>query len=286
MDGSVPAAIPATTEAPAPAPARASVKARVLDYLLPVAAGVSFLAAWEFLVVYYRIPRFVLPAPSLIARTLLVDGPSLLESLWFTAQITAGAFFLALVSGLMAGVLFNQSRIIEKTFWPYAVIMQVTPVVSIAPLVIIWVGLDRVWLALLILAWLVAFFPILSNTAIGLRSVDHGLSNLLEMYGAGRWKRFRHLQLPAALPYILSGVRISGGLSVIGAIVAEFVAGSGSATGLAWRIVESGNLLNIPRMFAALILLSAFGICVWYTTAFVQWLLLHRWHESEVEREN
>jgi NitT/TauT family transport system permease protein len=276
----------AEAEAPVPPLPRPAASARALNYLLPIGAGAIFLGAWEFLVAHYRIPRFVLPAPSLIARTLVVDGPSLLNSLWFTAQITLGAFCLALASGLLVGVLFNQSRIIEKTFWPYAVIMQVTPVVSIAPLIIIWVGLDRVWLALLILAWLVAFFPILSNTAIGLRSVDHGLSNLLEMYGAGRWKRFRHLQLPAALPYILSGVRISGGLSVIGAIVAEFVAGSGSATGLAWRIVESGNLLNIPRMFAALIMLSAFGICVWYATAFVQWLLLHRWHESEVEREN
>ena len=255
-------------------------------YLLPLGAGLVFLGAWEGLVVYHQIPRFVLPGPILIVKTLIADFPSLLQSLRFTATITLSAFVMALLSGIGLGVVFSQSRIVEQTFWPYAVMLQVTPVVAIAPLVIIWVGLDRVWLALLILAWLVAFFPILSNTVIGLRSVDHGLSNLFDLNGASRWKRFRYLQGPSALPFILGGVRISGGLSVIGSIVAEFVAGSGSATGLAWRIVESGSLLNIPRMFAALLMLSCFGISVWYATATIQHLLLRRWHESAIEREN
>jgi NitT/TauT family transport system permease protein len=263
-----------------------SLRRQAPNVLLPLGVGLAFLLAWEWLVRANNVPKFVLPPPSLIVQTLIQDMPVLLKALRFTAAITLGAFCLALVSGLALGVLLTQSRPVEKALWPYAVILQVTPMVAIAPLIVIWVGLDRAWLALLIMAWIVAFFPILSNTAIGLKSVDHGLRNVFELYGASPWKRFCHLQLPAALPYILGGVRISAGLAVIGAIVAEFVAGSGSVTGLAWSIVEAGGSLNIPRMFAALLMLSAFGIAIWYLTAFVQWLLLHRWHESESSREN
>jgi NitT/TauT family transport system permease protein len=139
---------------------------------------------------------------------------------------------------------------------------------------------------MLILAWLVAFFPMLSNTAVGMKSADHGLRNVFELYEASRWKRFRYLQFPAALPYILAGARISAGLSVIGAVVAEFVAGSGGSRGLAFMIVESGTLLNIPRMFAALFTLSIFGMAIWYLNAVIQRLLLRRWHESELKQEN
>ncbi|WP_295522706.1 ABC transporter permease [uncultured Pseudacidovorax sp.] len=265
-----------------PASALALLRRQRANVLLPLSLGLAFLFGWEALVRLYQVPKFVLPAPSLILQTLVQDAPALLKALRFTAAITLGAFCLALASGLVVGVLLTQSRPLEKALWPYALVLQVTPMVAIAPLIVIWVGLDRAWLALLIMA----FFPVLSNTAIGLKSVDHGLRNVFELYGASPWKRFLLLQLPAALPYILGGVRISAGLAVIGAIVAEFVAGSGSTTGLAWTIVEAGGSLNIPRMFAALLVLSAFGIAIWYLTAFVQWLLLHRWHESESSREN
>ena len=157
--------------------------------------------------------------------------------------------------------------------------------VAIAPLVVIWVGLNKVWLGLLVLAWIVAFFPMLSNTAVGMKSADHGLRNVFSLYKATRWQRFRYLQLPSALPFILAGVRISSGLSVIGAVVAEFVAGSGSATGLAWIIVESGTMLDIARMFAALFMLSTFGLLIWLVMGMVQNRLLSRWHESEVVQE-
>ena len=152
-----------------------------------------------------------------------------------------------MLSGIAVGVLITQNRTIERILWPYAVALQVTPMVAIAPLVVIWVGLNKVWLGLLVLAWIVAFFPMLSNTAVGMKSADHGLRNVFSLYKATRWQRFRYLQLPSALPFILAGVRISSGLSVIGAVVAEFVAGSGSATGLAWIIVESGTMLDIAR---------------------------------------
>ena len=235
---------------------------------------------------YLEISKFILPPPTLILATLWEQRADLLYSLIFTAAITLSAFFLAILSGVVLGVALTQNWTVERTFWPYAVTMQVTPMIAIAPLIVIWVGLDQVWLAMLIMAWMVAFFPMLSNTAIGMKSADHGLRNVFTLYGASRWKRLRYLQFPSALPYILAGARISAGLSVIGAVVAEFMAGSGSAKGLAYAIVESGAMLNIPRMFAALVLLAAFGLSIWYVTATVQRLALRRWHESELKQEN
>jgi len=141
-------------------------------------------------------------------------------------------------------------------------------------------------LSLLICAWLVAFFPILSNTILGLRSVDANLLSLFELYGAGRWRTLIHLRLPAALPYFLGGLRISGGLALIGAVVAEFVAGTGGqASGLAWRILESGYQLKIPRMFAALALVSATGIAIFLLLSLLSRLLLRHWHESALAPE-
>ena len=161
-----------------------------------------------------------------------------------------------------------------------------TPIVSIAPLVLIWVGLDHLERSLLILATIVAFLPILSNTALGLKSIDHNLQSLFDLYGATRWQRLKELQFRSALPYLLSGMRISGGLALIGAVVAEFVAGSGTGMGLAWRIVEAGNRLNIPRMFAALLLMSLLGIVIFFSLSALEYALLHKWHESAVGREN
>jgi NitT/TauT family transport system permease protein len=258
----------------------------LIGRLLPPLAGILFLVGWEVVVRHYNVSKFILPPPSLIIATLIEQWTDLLTALVFTAAITLSAFFLAIVSGIVLGVLLTQNWTIERTFWPYAVTMQVTPMIAVAPLIVIWVGLDRVWLAMLIMAWMVAFFPMLSNTAIGMKSADHGLRNVFALYGASRWKRLRLLQFPSALPYILAGARISAGLSVIGAVVAEFMAGSGSAKGLAYAIVESGSMFNIPRMFAALMLLSAFGLSIWYVTAMVQRLLLRHWHESELVQEN
>ncbi len=179
---------------------------------------------------------------------------------------------------------FSQSKLIETALYPYAVVLQVTPVVAIAPLILIWVGFDHIDLALLILAWIVAFFPILSNTTLGLRSADHNLIDLFRLYGASRWQILARLQLPTAMPYLLGAMKVSGGLALIGAVVAEFVAGSGTATGLAWRIVEAGNRLQIAKMFAALALLSALGIVIFFALSWLEWALLHKWHESAVKK--
>ena len=253
---------------------------------VPVILGIAFLAAWEFLVRYLAIPKYVLPAPSMIAAALADDFLPLLASLWVTLTVTILAFAVALVLGVFIAILFAQSRLFEISLFPYAVILQVTPIVSIAPLVLIWVGLDHIERALLILATIVAFFPILSNATLGLKSVDHNLHNLFDLYRATRWQRLRALQFPSALPYLLGGMRISGGLALIGAVVAEFVAGNGTGTGLAWRIVEAGNRLNIPRMFAALLLLSLLGIVIFFSLSALEYLLLRKWHESAVGREN
>jgi NitT/TauT family transport system permease protein len=234
---------------------------------------------------HFDVPVFVLPSPSAIWMAFTANFTSLMASMWTTLCITWIAFALAFVSGCALATLFSQSRLVEMALFPYAVILQVTPVVAIAPLILIWVGFERISLALVIIAWIVAFFPILSGMTLGLRSADADLTDLFRLYGASRWQRILRLQIPGALPYLLSAMKISGGLALIGAVVAEFAAGSGTATGLAWRIVEAGNRLEIAKMFAALGLLSALGIANFYALTALEYAFLHRWHESARNRE-
>ena len=256
-----------------------------LKYVLPVLIGIAALALWEFLVRHYQVEPTVLPAPSAIWIAFTGNLASLMDSLLVTLQVTWTAYALAMASGLVLAILFSQSRTAEMALYPYAVILQVTPVVAVAPLILIWTGLDHASRAATIIALIVAFFPILSNATLGLRSVDPGLGDLFRLYGASRWQVLWRLQLPGALPYILAGSKIAGGLALVGAVVAEFAAGSGTSTGLAWRITEAGFQLQIAKMFAALALLSAVGIANFYALTFVEWLLLHRWHESAIKRE-
>ena len=252
--------------------------------LPPLLVGVGALAAWELLVRTKEIPPYILPGPLLIIRTLVTDWHTLFPSLVVTVTITAAALTAATVAGVLIAILFAQSKWIELSFFPYAVILQVTPVVAIAPLIIIWV--KNIPISLLICAWIVAFFPIVSNTTLGLNSTDHNLLSLFELYGASRRQVFWYLRLPSALPYFLGGLRISGGLALIGAIVAEFVAGTGGIqSGLAYRILESGYTLQIPRMFAALLLVTGTGISIFLALTAVTHLALRRWHESAVRRE-
>lgn len=253
---------------------------RLLAALAPLAVAGGLLIAWEWAVFHYRVPAIVLPPPSAILLSLVSDGERLLAASLVTLRITASAFLAALVAGVLLAVLFAQSRAIAAAFLPYAVILQVTPVVAIAPLILIWSGLDDPQRAVLILAFIVALFPILSNTTLGLRSTDRNLIGLFELYGASRLQKLIHLQLPAALPHILAGAKISGGLALIGAVVAEFAAGSGASAGLAWVIIEAGNKLKIARMFAALTILSAIGIAIFALLSGLEYALLRRWHDS------
>jgi NitT/TauT family transport system permease protein len=256
---------------------------RVLRIALPILVLLLVLALWETVVRIENIPPYVLPSPSLIFRTLIDDWNLLSRSLLVTLATTVEGFLLAAAGGVGLAVLFNQSRVIEYSLYPYAVILQVTPIVAIAPLLLIYLPQP---LAVLACAWIVAFFPVLANTTLGLHSVDRNLVELFALYGASRRQILWRLKLPSALPYILGGLRIAGGLSLIGAVVAEIAAGSaGAGSGLAYRIAESGYRLNIPRMFAALLLLSVAGIVIFYTLSFVNYLALRRWHESALERE-
>ena len=258
---------------------------RSLEWVIPALLGVTMLALWEAAVRAYDVPPFILPAPSAIWAALIDNFQSLMASLWATLRVTVEAFATAVIAGVALAILFSQSKAIETALFPYAVILQVTPVVAIAPLILIWVGFERIELALVIIAFIVAFFPILSNTTLGLRSTDHNLIDLMRLYGASRWQILRRVQLPSALPLLLGAMKISGGLALIGAVVAEFVAGSGTATGLAWRIVEAGNRLEIAKMFAALGLLALLGITIFFSLSALEWFLLHRWHESALKKQ-
>jgi NitT/TauT family transport system permease protein len=253
--------------------------------LAPIAVGILVLGLWEFAVRWNEVPSYVLPGPLLVGQTLIADWGTLSASLWITLRITFMALAAAVIVGVALAVLFTQSKWLEMALLPYAVILQVTPIVAIAPLIIIWAG--DINLSLLICAWIVAFFPILSNTILGLNSADHNLINFFQLHGATRWQTLRYLKLPAALPYFLAGLKISGGLALIGAVVAEFVAGTGgSESGLAYRILEAGYQLKIPRVFAALLMISLSGIAIFLATSWISHLLLRRWHESALKREN
>jgi NitT/TauT family transport system permease protein len=247
----------------------------------PLAVGIGFLLLWEAVVRIQGIPHYILPAPSLVAATLWHDLPSLWPSLWFTVRITLGALLLAIAGGVAIASVFAMSRRIERAFFPLAIVLQVTPIVAIAPLILIYV--ESTTAALLLCAFIVAFFPILANTVTGLRSADANLRDLFTLYQATPWQRLRWLLVPSALPYFLAGLRIAGGLALIGAVVAEFAAGAaGRETGLASRILESAFRTEIPRMFAALVLVSLVGIAIYFIFDLLARRLLGRWHDSEM----
>jgi NitT/TauT family transport system permease protein len=257
---------------------------RLVRILLPIVVLAGGIAIWELVVRLNNIPPYVLPGPAAVFQTLVKDWPVLSQSLLTTLLTTLEGFAAAAIGGVVLALLFNQSKWLEYSLFPYAVILQVTPVIAIAPLLLIYLPQRS---AVIACAWIVAFFPVLSNTTLGLNSVDRNLAGLFQLYGASRIQTLAYLKLPAALPFILGGLRIAGGLSLIGAVVAEIAAGTaGAGSGLAYRIAESGYRLNIPRMFAALLLLSVAGIVIYGLLALVSHLVLRRWHESALGKEN
>ena len=263
---------------------RAAKREKIGRWVLPLLVVVLTIYGWDRLVVINEIPHYIIPRPGRVLDALITDWSLLMGSLGITLMITFSALAIAIIGGVGVAVLFAQSKWIEMSFFPYAVILQVTPIIVIAPLIFIYV--DSKFAGLVINAWIVAFFPILSNTTLGLNSADHNLRDMMKLYGASRWQTLRYLRLPAALPFFLGGLKIAGGLSLIGAIVAEFVAGVGGVgSGLALRILEASYRLNIPRMFAAIILISVTGVLIFMFMTFLSWLFLHKWHESAIKRE-
>ena len=254
---------------------------RYLSFLAPIITFLLLLCAWELIVNFQNIPKYILPAPTDIFASFLLNYSDLLRSTFITFRITFFAFMIASLLAIFMAILFSQSKIIELSLYPIAVIFQVTPVVAIAPLILIWVGLDNAEYAILILAVIVAFFPVLANANLGIRSVEKNLSELFSLYEANRFQRLFKLQLPYALPFILTGMKTSIGLALIGSVVAEFVAGSGTSTGLAWRIIEAGNRLDVPKLFASLILLVLLGVILFLIMSLLEKILLKRWDLSK-----
>lgn len=257
---------------------------RIGKWVLPLAIMVLAIWLWDRICVWNEIPQYILPRPGVVLQTLHNDAGLLFSSLLVTLRITFFSLLLAVIGGVGLAVLFAQSKWVEMSFFPFAIVLQVTPIVAIFPLINIYVNNQTV--KLLLCAWIVAFFPILSNTTLGLNSVDRNLRDLFKLNGATRWQQLRYLRLPAAMPYFLGGLKIAGGLSLIGAVVAEFVAGAqGQSSGLASRIIEAGYRLNAPRLFAALILISLTGILIFLVLSLVSHLILRRWHESALKQE-
>jgi len=247
----------------------------------PLGLALALLALWQGAVVHYEIPPYLVPSPLRVAQTLADDAALLFGALVNTLEITLLSFVAATVVGVAIAFAFVQSRVVETAFFPYAVLLQVTPIVAIAPLIIIWVKNPTA--ALVICATLVALFPIIANTTLGLRSVNPGLASYFRLQRATRLQTLLRLRIPSALPYFFGGLRISSGLALIGAVVAEFVAGTGgTGTGLAYQILQSGYQLNIPRMFAALLLIALTGVALFAAMSLLSRWVLGGWHESEV----
>ena len=254
---------------------------RAFAWLAPVVVAVVLLGMWQWAVTAYDVPAYLVPSPARVAATLWADRALLAASLGVTAGIALTALAIAVVAGVATSLLFAQSRVIEASLFPYAILLQVTPIVAIAPLIIIWVQDTRT--ALVLCAVVVAIFPIVSNTTLGLRSVDPGLADLFRMSRATRWQTLWRLRIPGALPYFFGGLRIASGLALIGAVVAEFVAGTGGqGAGLAYQILLAGIQLNVPRLFASLVLIALTGVAFFAATNALARAALSRWHESEL----
>ena len=233
---------------------------RAMTYA-PALFALAAVALWEAAVRLTGVPSYLMPGPVAIIAAFLADPSTLLWSLLSTLSVTFAALIAAALLGVLLALAIAASRLLAAAIQPWAVVLQVTPIVAIAPLIIVWVG--DPFASLVVCATIVAFFPVFANTAAGLASAPAELVDLFRLYGASRIKTLWLLRLPAALPFFLAGLRISGGLALVGAVVAEFVAGSGGfASGLAYRILEAGYRLQVPRMFAALVLLSLTGIAL------------------------
>ncbi|HZE90860.1 MAG TPA: ABC transporter permease [Rhizobacter sp.] len=256
-----------------------------MQRLAPVFTMLALLLGWEALVRIAHIPRYTLPAPSLVLTTLAANFGSLATSWWFTLKVTLGALALACAGGVLIAAVFALSRPIETALFPLAVVLQVTPIVAVAPLILIYI--ESTTAALLLCAWIVAFFPILSNSVMGLRAAEANLRDLFRLYRATPMQRLRLLLLPSALPYFVAGLKISGGLSLIGAVTAEMVAGAaGRETGLASRILEASFRTETPKMFAALTLLVLTGVMIFWGFNALSRALLGRWHAVESTRND
>ncbi len=250
-----------------------------MKYFLPIFFLALLLIVWEYLIIIYNIPEYILPGPLGIYNSLIENSYSLFSALFITLEVTVIALILSAISGVTIAILLSQSKFIEHTILPYAVFIQVTPIVTIAPFIIIWVS--DIFYVLVILAWVSSVFPIISNTLLGLKSINKNLSDLFVIYNSSKVQRLRFLSFPSALPYFLGGLRISGGLALIGTVVAEMVAGTGGEkSGLASRLLESTYRLDLSTALACFFLLSISGYLLFSFLSALSHILLYKWHES------
>ena len=258
---------------------------KLTNFISPLIALVIIFIIWEFLVNILSVPLYILPGPSDIFLSLINNLNELLLATLNTLKITLVAFIIATILAISLAVTFSLSKILEISLYPITVIFQVTPVVAVAPLILIWVGLDNAETAIIILSVIVAFFPVLANTNLGFHSVDKNLKEMFIINKASKWQVLTKLNLPFATPYILTGMKTSIGLALIGAVVAEFVAGTGTSTGLSWIIIESGNRLDIAKLFSALVLLVLLGVFLFLLMSSIEYNILRRWHQSAKDTE-
>lgn len=255
------------------------------DYLPPVAFGVLFIVGWNLLIALLRVPGFILPSPGGVVSAALKNWSPLWHALLRTFLEALGGFVLSIVVGVTLSVLMAQSKVIERSLYPYAVILQTIPIIAIAPVIIIWLGPGVP--SILTVSFILALFPIISNTTLGLVSTDHNLVNLMELNEASRPQLLLKLKIPFALPYIMGGLRIASGMSVIGAIVGEFVGGIGGVQGgVGYLIVMTASMLEMAYLFAAALASCALGVLMFFLMNGISYVLLRNWHESSVQREN
>lgn len=244
-----------------------------------IAFGALLLLAWQGAVWAFAIKPYVLPGPGAVGAALVGHFSQLLPAALVTFGLAMQALAIAAILGLAAAVMLHRAPILERAAGPYMLILQTMPVVAIAPLVVIWAGVEEPRRAILILAVIVAVFPIFANALAGLKAVDAGHKRLFQLYRASGWARFVRLELPTATPFLLAGAKTAGGLALVGVVVAEFVAGTGRTGGLAWRILEAGNRLQTDVMFAALGLLCGLALLVFGALSALERLAL-AWREG------
>ncbi|WP_353737811.1 ABC transporter permease [Kyrpidia sp.] len=254
-------------------------------YISPIAVFFGFVLIWQFGLQILNVPVFLIPKPTDIFQAAVENLGNLTQSALQTVTESLVGFVMSFVGGVLGAVLMASSKILERSLYPYAIILQTIPIVAIAPIIVIWFGAGLN--AIVIIAFIIGFFPMISNTLIGLNSVDHNMLNLFRLYNASKWQTMWKLRLPAALPYMMAGLKISCTLSVVGAIVGEYIAGIGGGSGgLGYAITVAATRLQTAYLFACGLAASLLGIVLFLVIQLISKWILSSWHESEMSVEN
>ena len=246
----------------------------------PILVLVIFLIVWSIGAHLYNM-AFLLPNPLQVAQAFATDIDMVIGGLWITFQEALYGYLLAISIGIIFAAIMSQSKLLERSFYPYAILLQTLPAVAVAPLIVLWFGFEMK--SVIIISLIISLFPIINNTLLGLKSTSINLVELFQMHNQSRFVNFFKLRLPAATPHIIAGLRISAGLSVIGAIVGEFIIGSGSeGGGLGVMIMYAQASMETPLVMALILTATALGFAFFMSVTTLGYYLLHNWHESEI----